>query len=109
MKTTTLTVRTRLLGLCIGLLVLLGGASVTLGVLLVRNQAFQNEQAQQYDRFERAFNAEQALSVYRNCGSKLNSAILARNAAGERRAQIEFEDASLVLDRRLQELERREP
>lgn len=109
MKTPTLTVRTRLLGLCIGLLVLLGGASVTLGVLLVRNQAFQNEQEQQYDRFERAFNAEQALSVYRNRGSKLNSAILARDLDGERRAQIEFEDASLVLLRQLKDLARTEP
>jgi len=80
MKKLFLSVRTRLLALCLSLVAVLGGASVMLGYLILRDQDFQLAQQKQYDRFETIYSAQQAMSLLRHRGGQLNSAVLARDA-----------------------------
>lgn len=104
MKKLFLSVRTRLLALCLSLVAVLGGASVMLGYLILRDQDFQLAQQKQYDRFETIYSAQQAMSLLRHRGGQLNSAVLARDAELQSRAKAAQEKAKAALDRELVKL-----
>ena len=101
MKKQLLTVRVRLLGLCLGLVAILGSASLVLGYLIVRNQEFQAAQWSQYRRFETIYAAQQSMSNYRNRGNQLNSATLAKDKSQEDKAAAGFEAARANLEAQL--------
>jgi len=104
MKKPILTVRVRLLGLCLGLVAILGGASVVLGYLILRNQASQEIQQSQFHRFETIYASQQGMIIYRNRASQLNSAALARDKALQDRASVAFEAAGASLEHQLEQL-----
>ena len=96
-----LSVRFRLLGLSIGLLMIFGGSSLLLGYLIQRNQSEQRTQQEQYRRFEIIDAIQQAMAQYRHMGGELNSAIMQKKPDQERQARREWENARKEVDTQL--------
>jgi diguanylate cyclase (GGDEF)-like protein len=78
-----LSVRMRLLALCLGLLLISGSSSLLLGWLILGNQAEQQAQQEQYRRFEIIQGAGQAINLFRHHASSVNSALLQNDARAE--------------------------
>lgn len=101
MKKPIFSVRARLLVLSLGLVGILGSASLILGYLIVSNQSFQTQQQEQFQRFEAINAAQQAMGGFRSAGGQLNSATFTKDKDLEERAQIVFEKAKQNLDDKL--------
>lgn len=109
MQIPLLSVRNRLMALCLGLAAVFGCSSLILGYLIERNQTKQAAQHEQYRRFEVIQATQQALGVYRHRGGRLNSVSLLKDTAQEDRARAELEQARESLDAVLRDLEAFDP
>lgn len=104
-----LSVRARLLAVCLGLMAVFGGTSVLLGYLIFRNQADQRAIEEQYRRFERIQTVQQDVLAYRHEGSQLNVAIMQRDRDRQAQAQAATDRAAAQLERSLGELQGFDP
>jgi len=109
MKNFSLSVRSRLLLLSIGLIAVFGSAALLLGYLIHRDQVFQKVQQEQQHRFEAIWAAEQAMGVFRHRGSQMSAAILLRDPDAQRQATRYFETAQKNLEAQLSTVERFDP
>jgi diguanylate cyclase (GGDEF)-like protein len=86
MRISKLSVRFRLLGLCLGLLVVFGSSSLLLGYLIKRNQEEQVAQAEQYRRFATIQAVQEAISLDNRVGSDVNVAMIQKKPEDEAKA-----------------------
>src|SRR5579859_8021347 len=82
-----ISVRTRLLALCLGLLAIAGSSSLLLCYLILRNQDEQQAQQEQYRRLEIIQATQQAIEQFRHRGGELNKALLQKDARQESAAR----------------------
>ncbi|MDP3294600.1 MAG: EAL domain-containing protein [Nevskia sp.] len=78
--------------LCLGLVAVLGGASLVIGSVILRDQEANTARRQQFERFETIYAAQQAMNRVRQHSAQLNAAILTpdrRQQSLARQAQIE--------------------
>lgn len=101
-----LSVRARLLGLCLGLLVVLGGANLYLGKIIRDREPQEVEQQAQYHRVQTMHAAKQAINTYRYWQGQANSAVLIKNPQLESQAKANLNEAWSELVRRLGEVEK---
>ena len=83
----------RLLALCLGLLAIFGASSLLLGYLILRNQAEQQAQQEQYRRFEIIEATQRAVTLYRHNGGELNKALLGKDAAQAQQARAAMQQS----------------
>ncbi len=90
--------------LCLGLVAVLGGASLVIGSVMLRDQEANAARLQQFERFETIYAAQQAMNLVRLHSGQLASAIQTPNRQQQdlaRKAQIEakasFDDQRLKL------------
>jgi diguanylate cyclase (GGDEF)-like protein len=77
-------VQTRLMALCLGLVVVLGGANLILGGLIQQDQTYQAAQQEQFQRFKVISAAQEAMTSFRHARGLLNSMILVKDEAGQK-------------------------
>ena len=109
MQGSPLSVRFRLLGLCLALLVIFGSSSLLLGYLIERNQSDQRAQQEQYRRFEIIQATQQAMNQWRHNGGELNAMLMLKNPDPIRQARAAVEQSSRELDRQLGKLAEFDP
>lgn len=105
MKKFSLSVRARLFVLCFGLIAIFGSATVLLGYLIHRDQAFQKIEQDQQHRFEAIWSAEQSMSLFRQRASQLSTSILLKDEDGQRKAEQVFTKARSELETRVRVVE----
>ncbi|MBL6749884.1 MAG: EAL domain-containing protein [Nevskia sp.] len=109
MKLPRLSVRDRLLGLCLGLVAVFGSANLLLGFLVDSNERMQEEQQGRYRRFEIIQATDQALALYRHTGGQFTSAALLKNADQEASARASWGEAGHNLNTELGRLSSFDP
>ena len=109
MQGSQFSVRFRLLGLCLGLLLVFGGSSLLLGYLIERNQSEQQAQQEQYRRFEIIQAAQQAVYLYRHYGGELNKARLQKSSDLIAQAQQAMDSAQGDVNTQLNRLREFDP
>ena len=102
-------VRFRLFALCLGLLVVVGGANLLLGNIIQQREPQELEQQAQYQRVDAIHTTRHAINTYRHERSLLDSASILRNPALEADARASLEKATREMERRLSEMERFDP
>ncbi|MGH8631406.1 MAG: hypothetical protein ACREU7_11680, partial [Burkholderiales bacterium] len=96
--------RFRLFALCVGLLLVMGGANFMLGQINSQHEAEVLLQQEQYRRVSVVYGVQQALTVYRYWQGQVNAAGMVQNVAAEQRARERVKTAVADLDGRLAEL-----
>ena len=100
-----LSVRMRLLALCLGMVLVLGGASATVVMLMAHDQQAHAQQDRQFHRYETVHAVQQAQALFRHRTGQMNSAMLAGDEASRARAEAALAVAKQGLDRELGHLE----
>lgn len=100
-----LSVRTRLFALCVGLLLVMGGANLLLGQINSQHEEQVHLQQEQYRRVNVIYSVQQGLSTFRFWQGQLNAAMLVENKVGEVQTQERLEQARQDLNERLKDLE----
>jgi diguanylate cyclase (GGDEF)-like protein len=104
-KLPLLSVRNRLLGLCLGLVAVFGSANLLLGYLVDSNERMQEEQQGRYRRFEIIRATDQALALYRHTGGQVTTAaLLLKNPGQEASARTAWSEAARNLAAELERL-----
>lgn len=101
MKIPLISVRARLLVLCLGLVTVCEGANLSLGYLISQNEARQLAQQEQYRRQDVIREVQQAMEQARHVGGQLNSAKLMAEAAEQAKWQPLLEEAKADVFRKL--------
>ena len=104
MKRPYLSVRTRLLALCLTLVMALAASNSLLGYLINRDSAAQAAKEEQLRRLQIFQATNQALTLYRHKGAEVNSAILMKEKNRQAAAQQAFRQAAADLDTELNKL-----
>lgn len=84
------------MALCLGLVVVLGGTTLVIGSAMVRDQAANIAQQQQFERFDTIYTTQQAMNQLRQRSGQLYAALLAGDRSGQdaaRQAQAEAKAA----------------
>ena len=101
MKNLFLSVRTRLLALCLGIVFVLGGASVGVLALMANDQAERTAQQGQFQRFETVLAVQQAQGLFRHRSGQMTSASAIGDQAARSSSRIAQVAAKAGLDRAL--------
>lgn len=97
-------VRSRLLLLCVALVLAFTTGSLVLASLFAQNQRDQAAAQEQYRRFETIVATEQAVTLFRHRGGQLNSALLLHKADEQKAAEIAHQQALDAVRSRLAEV-----
>lgn len=99
-----LSVRVRLMALCVGLVAVLGVANLLLAYMINQNQGRQVAQQEQYRRFEIIQATGQSMARLRHLGGQLNSARMFRKTQEEAQISAAMRAAETNLDAQLNQL-----
>jgi diguanylate cyclase (GGDEF)-like protein len=97
-------VRTRLLLLCVALVIAFTTGTLALASLFAQNQRDQLAAQEQYRRFETIVATEQAMTLFRHRGGQLNSTLLLHKADEQKAAEAAHEQALDAVKARLAEV-----
>jgi len=100
----SISVRSRLLVLCAGLLTAFTTGSLMLTYLFEQNQRDQSAAREQYRRFETIVATEQSVNLFRHRGGQLNSALMLHQPEAQKKAEQAHEQALDELRTRLAEV-----
>ncbi len=67
-----------------GLVVVLGGANLLLGALIQRDQTYQRDQQEQFQRFKVIASTQEAMTSFRHARGLLNSMIMLKDTSGQK-------------------------
>ncbi len=90
--------------LCLGLVVVLGGASLVIGSVMLRDQEANASQEQQFRRFETIYAAQQAMSLVRKHSGELSAALLSADRPRQQAARSAQSAAEAAFERELGKL-----
>ena len=109
MKSLFLSVRMRLLALCLGLVFVLGGASSSVLLLMSQGHDARDAEQDQFRRFETVLAVQQAQSLFRHRSGQMSSASAVGEQTGRANARIAQQAAKAALDQELAELAKFDP
>jgi len=98
-------VRFRLFALCVGLLLVMGGANLWLGRINAQHEAQVLLQQEQYRRVNVIYSVQQALTNYRYWLGQVNAAGLVESATATERANQRLDEARADVEQRLKALD----
>jgi diguanylate cyclase (GGDEF)-like protein len=101
-----LSVRMRLLALCLGMVFVLGGASAIVVMLMASDQGARDQQQAQYQRYETVHAVQEAQGLFRHRSGQMTSAMLVGDEVTRVKALDAQDSAKLGLDRELARLAR---
>jgi len=104
-----LSVRTRLFALCVGLLLVMGGANLVLGQIISEREPQEREQQAQYQRVQTIQAVHHAVNDYRYWQSQVNTSLLLKNDTWRAQAEQGFAEVSAGLSRLLGEMKLFDP